>query len=316
MSCPPFTDLCALDAATALREHLSDCPRCRAIVARVEASDAPVEFVAVPPASAAGPPPRAGDVWTFWTPTSDEYVVGAILEADPTELQIIPLLMETTWASEEDVVLSADILGYPALAPVWASDRVLAEQAAEPVDLLSEEHLTVLTAAYDAFSAGEPLPEPGGPPVLDDQDPRVAAHAAIADDLRRLYEPWAMLQVADELGPVVARRRAQLGVGLDQFDVEARTWTAFEAGKADPYAHIPAKAMARAVRTLGLIASRRLVDLARASVRAHHVGDGGTAAPAMARRRRGVVPRPRRDPDAARAAADSYADALAKELGL
>ena len=33
------------------------------------------------------------------------------------------------------------------------------------------------------------------------------------------------------------------------FDVEAKTWTAFEAGKADPYAHIPAKAMARAART-------------------------------------------------------------------
>ena len=316
MSCPPFTDLCALDAATALREHLSDCPRCRAIVARVEASDTPLEFVAVPPAGAERPAPRAGDVWTLWAPTSDEYVVGAVLDTDVTELLIIPLLMETAWASDEDVVLSAEVLGYPALAPVWASDHVLAEQAAEPVDVLSEKHLTVLTAAYDAFSAGEPLPEPGGPPVLNDRDPRVAAHAAIADDLRELYEPWAMLHVADELGPVVARRRAQLGIGLDQFDVEAKTWTAFEAGKADPYAHIPAKAMARAVRTLRLLASRRLVELARASVRAHHVGDGGTTAPAMARRRRGVAPRPRRDPDAARAAADRYADTLAKELGL
>ena len=316
MTCPPFTELCALDAATALREHLSGCPRCRAIVARVEASEAPVEFVAVPPVGAGGPPPRAGDVWTFWAPTSDEYVVAAVLDADVTELLIIPLLIETASAADEDVVLSADILGYPALAPVWAGDHVLAEQAAEPVDVLSDDHLTALTTAYDAFSADERLPEPGGPPVLDDQDPRVAAHAAIADDLRRLYEPWAMLQVADELGPVVAQRRAQLGVGLDQFDVEAKTWTAFEAGNADPYAAIPATAMARAARTLGLIASRRLVDLARASVRAHHVGDTGTAAPAMARRRRGVVPRPRRDPDAARAAADRYADALAKELGL
>jgi len=316
MTCPSFTDLCTPDAATALREHLSSCPRCRAIVVRVEASDAPVEAVAVPPAPSAAPPPRPGGVWTFWAPTSDEYVVGAVLEADATELLIIPLLMDTTWASEDYVVLSADILGYPALAPVWAADHVLSEQAAEPVDLLSEEHLAVLATAYDAFFAGEPLPQPGGAPVLGDQDPRVAAHAAIADDLRRLYAPWAMLQVADELGPVVAQRRAELGVGLEELGVEPKTWTAFEAGQADPYAHIPAKAMARAVRTLGLVASRRVLDLARASVRAHHPGDGVTAPPAMARRRRGVAPRLRRDPEAARAAADRYADALAKELAL
>jgi hypothetical protein len=316
MTCPPFTDLCASNALTVLHEHLSGCPRCKAIVARVEASEAPVARIATAAAPAAGLPPRPGDVCTFWAPTSDEYVVGAVLEANPTELLIVPLLMDTTWASQEDLVLSADILGYPALAPVWAADHVLAEQAVETVDVLSEGHLGRLATFYDAFFAGEPLPEPGGPPVLGDQDSRVAAHAAIADDLRQLYAPWAMLQIADELGPVLAQRRAELGVELEQLEGEPKTWTAFEAGEADPYTHIPAKAMAQTVRMLGLVASRRLLELARASVRAHHIGDQVTAAAGMARRRRGVAPRPRQDPEAARAAADRYADRLAEELEL
>jgi len=316
MTCPPFTDLCARDAATTLHEHLSGCPRCRAIVARVTTVDAPVEPVTAAPLPARGPAPRPGDVWTFWAPTVDDYVVGAVIEAEPTELLIVPVLLDTRWAAEEDIVLSADVLGYPALAPIWAGDHVLAEQATEPVDVLSEEHLAMLTTAYDAFFAGEPLAELGGPPLLNDQDPRLAAHASIADALRGVYAPWAMLQVADELGPVLAHRRSELGVGLDDLGVEPRTWTPFEAGEADPAASIPSRAMAQVIRRLGLVASRRLLDLARASVRAHHVGPDVATGPALARRRRGVTHRPRRDPQAAEAAAELYTNALANELGL
>jgi hypothetical protein len=316
MTCPPFTDLCAADAADALRDHLASCPRCRAIVARIAGSEPPVEPDTAPSARPASPAPRVGGVWTFWAPDAQEYVVGAILEADATELLIVPVLLETSWAAEEDMVLSTDLLGYPALAPVWAADHVLAEQAAEAVDMLSETHLAAVTCAYDAFFAGEPLPEPGGPPILGDEDPRIAAHAAIADDLRKVYAPWAMLQVAEELGPVVAHRREELGVGLEMFDVEPRDWRAFEAGMSDPAAAIPVKAMARAINALGLVASRRVLELARASVQAHHQAEGVAAASARARRRHGVTARSRRDPEAARAVADHYVEALAKEMGL
>lgn len=316
MTCPPFTDLCALDAAAVFHEHLAACPRCRAIVARAKASGAaPVGFAPMSAPVAPGPAPRAGGVWTFWMPTADEYVVGAVLKADATKLLIVPLLVETTWASEEDLRLPPDVLGYSALAPVWAGDHVLVEQAVEAVDTLSGDVFALLTAAHDAFSAGETVPGPVGPPVLGEQDPRVAAHAAIADHLRKLYEPWAVLQVADELGPVVAQRRAQLGVGMDELDVEPAIWKAFESNKVSPDVHIPAKTLARAVRRLGLVASRRLVELARASVLAHHAGDDFGAARAMSRRRQGVR-RPRRDPEAARVAADRYSDALTRELGL
>jgi hypothetical protein len=323
MTCPPFSELCAAHAATALHEHLETCPRCRAIVARVKTSEAALG--AAPkaparPASHAGPAPRAGGVWTFWAPSSDEYLVGAVLDADDTELLIVPLLMESDWASEEDVLLPADILGYPAVAPVWAGDHVLVEQAAEAVDILSEEHVVGLQRAYDAFFAGESIAAPTGPPVLGEGDPRIDAHAATADDLRSFYAPWAMLQSADELGPVMAHRREELDIDLEPWSelvkVDAGDWSAFEAGKASPDERIPVTALGRAIRELGLLPSRRVVQLAHASVQAHGGGDGVREAPARARRRRGVVPAEPRDPEAARAAADRFAAALAKELGL
>jgi len=260
-------------------------------------------------------------VWTFWTPTSDEYLVGAVIEAASTELLIIPLLSDTTWATDDDVVLSADVLGYPTLAPIWGADHVLIEQAAEPVDALSEENLALLYAAYDAFFSGEDLPYPGGSPVIGERDPRIAAHAALAEGLRPVFAPWVELQVAEELGPVVAQKRSDRDLDLEELEIEdagieTSTWMAFEAGEIDPYVAIPANGMVRALGKLGVLASRRVLDLARASVRANYRGDDITAAPAMARRRHGVAPTARPDPEAAAKAAEKYADALAKEMGL
>lgn len=250
----------------------------------------------------------------------DEYVVAAVLDCDATEMLIVPLVTETRWASETDVALSPDVLGYEALAPVWASDHVLVEQAVEAVGVLSEPRLDELTAGYDAFFGGEPVADPAGPPVLTNEDPRIGAQAALADALRPLYSPWSQLQVANELGPVLAHRRGDVGIDVETWSthlgLESTVWASFESATADPYTVIPVAAMGKAVRGLGLVESRRVLELARASVLAHHVGESLTGGRAHARRRRGVVPRPRRDPEAAAAAADQYASALARELGL
>jgi hypothetical protein len=321
MTCPSFAELCAVDASTGLRGHLSTCPRCRAIVLRVGGSHPALHSPSpVFPAPRTGPPPAAGGVWTFWAPDMEEYLVGAVLESDAEEALIVPLLTETSWASEADIALPADVMGYAALAPVWAADRVLTEQAVEAVNVLSERHLDGLIAGYDAFFSGEPVADPGGPPALSNSDPRLAAHAALADNLRPLYSPWSLLHIADELGPVLAHRREDVGIDLKTWstdlDVQPQIWSAFEAGNADPNVGIPVAVMGRAVRGLGLLSSRRVLTLAHASVVAHHEPEALVEGGAMARRRRGAVPRRRRDPEAASTAADQYAAALAKELGL
>jgi hypothetical protein len=301
---------------------LQHCARCRAIVTRVgNGEPAQGDLISeLEPTKAAGQPPKAGGVWTFWAPKSDEYLVGAVLEAGDEDLLLMPLLADVSWAAESDLLLSSDVLGYPALALIWAGDHVLLEQAVEPVGMLSEERLARLERAYDAFYGGEPLEDPAGPPVRSDEDPRPAAHAARADSLRVFYEPWAQLQAADELGPVLRARREEFGIDVhvwpERLDVDRRAWLAFEQAEADPSATVPVKALARALDELELLASRRVLALAGASVREHYVPVIQATEHAKARRRSGVRPRPRPDPAQANAAAEQYMEHLAKELGL
>lgn len=322
MTCPSFAELCAVDASTALADHLSVCPRCRGLVARLGGTEPALRRpgAAVTPLPTADPPPRPGGVWTFWAPGAEEYVVGAVLGVGAADVLVMPVLEQTKWASDADIGLSADVLGYKALAAVWASDQLLIEQAVEAVGVLSEEHVSQLTAGYDAFFAGQALAESAGPPVLGDDDPRLGAHAALADGLRAFYRPWSLLNVADELGPVMQHRREDVGMELDELserlDLAPTAWAAFETAQADPVQTVPVKALARAVRDLDLLVSRRVLALADASVRAHYMSSAQTVGIAKARRRRGFTPPARQeDPSAAEAAA-RYTAELARELGL
>jgi hypothetical protein len=321
MTCPALTDLAAPDAAAMLADHLAACARCRALHARLQRHEEGLTVAPSPqPPAAAAEPVRTGSVWSFWAPEADEYLVGAVLSAAPVEMLIVPLLRETRWATENDIELPMDRLGYPALAPVWAADHVLAEQAVEPLNILSERDLASLSDGYEAIYSGRALAEPAGPIVLGPEDPRIAAHAAIADGLRAYFAPWSDLQDSEELGPVLHARREDAGIALEEWseniDVAPATWSRFEGAELDPYAEIAPAAIAKAIRLLKLIASERIVDLAHTSVEAHHAGQALPQPAAMARRRRGAVRRPQRDPEIAREAADTYATALRKELGL
>jgi hypothetical protein len=321
MTCPSLSDLAGPHAATMLAEHLAGCARCRALHARLERSEEEltVSPKAQPPAPGAEAP-RAGGVWSFWAPETDEYLVGAVLSAAAVEILVVPLLPETRWATENDIELPTDTLGYPALAPVWAADHVLVEQAVEPVNMLSEKELRTLSDGYEAIYTGQALTEPAGPIVLGAEDPRIAAHAAIADELRAYFAPWSELQGSEELGPVLHARREDAGIELEEWsenlDIAPATWARFENAELDPHADIPTATIAKAIDLLKLIASERIVSLAHASVEAHHAGQAIPQDTAMARRRHRVIPRATRDPELALAAADSYAAALRKEFGL
>jgi hypothetical protein len=262
--------------------------------------------------------PRVGGVWTFWAPKSEEYLVGAVLDTGETDILLAPLVADTDWAGDADVALAKDVLGYEALVLIWSVGWVLLEQAAEPVGMLSEEQVGGLTEAHEAWAEGRPIPNPAGPAIVVGQDPRKDAQAARADDLRAFFEPWALLQVEDELGPVVKGRREELGIDLERWSeelkVDAKIWRAFERAEADPDATIPTKALSRALVAVDLLVSLRVLELAGESVRRHH--EAPEQGFAKARRRRGARRAARRDPAAAEEAAARYMEALAKELGL
>ena len=137
--------------------------------------------------------PKVGEVWTFLAPATDEFLVAAILDVGELDLLVVPLLAEALWAADADICLSEEFLGYAALALVWASDYVLTEQAVEVVTVLSEECISRLIVGYDAFFSGDHVVDSAGPAVLGNRDPRIAAHAALADDLRAFYLPWSSI---------------------------------------------------------------------------------------------------------------------------
>ncbi len=262
--------------------------------------------------------PKAGGVWTFWAPKREDHLIAGILDVSQTDIWLVPLLADTEWAADADIALAPDVLGYEALAPICSIGWVLLEQAAEPVGMLSEQHLRLLTDAREAFEADRRVPNPAGPAILSDIDPRKDAHHAREDDLRAYFDPWALLHSQSELGPLVKGRREHFGIDLetwaDELDVDARTWRAFERGEADPDATIPAKALARALVSVNVLVSLRVLELAGESVRKHHQAPEPGAA--KARRRRGVRRPLRHDPEAAEQAAERYMRALAMELGL
>jgi hypothetical protein len=119
---------------------------------------------------------------------------------------------------------------------------------------------------------------------------------------------------------VIGARREDLEIGLDELseelDLEPPVWEAFETANVDPHVAIAVPKLARAIRKLGILASRRVISLAKGSVRTHNAGLDSSGAPAMARKMRGAQPRKRRDPEIVEAAAEQYGAALEKELGL
>jgi hypothetical protein len=275
-------------------------------------------MISRPPTDPTIQSPKAGGVWTFWAPKREDHLVAGILDASQTDIWLVPLLADTGWAADADIALAPDVLGYEALAPISSIGWVLLEQAAEPVGMLSEQHLRSVIDAREAFETDRRVPHPAGPAILSDKDPRKDAHHAREDDLRAYFDPWALLHSENELGPLVKGRREHFGIDLetwtDELDVDARTWRAFELGEADPDATIPAKALARALVSIDVLASLRVLELAGESVRKHHQAPEPGAA--KARRRRGVRRPLRHDPEAAEQAAARYMSALAKELGL
>lgn len=320
MNCPSLTELCASNAGEALSEHLAGCMRCRALAGHLSPSEPAIEDRVDSAPVEQGREPTATEVWTIWAPHVDEYLVAAVLARDDEEVLVLPLLPVGEWGAEADLQLDQAVLGYPAIAPLWAVDRVLVEQAVEAVDVLSESWTAQLCDAVSAFESGGEILSPVGPEILSDEDPRIDAQVALAEWIRPWFEPRGALRRGEELGPVLAERREELGFATEQLteeiDVEVKTWRAFEEGRSDPHETIPVRVIARAVRTLQLLPSRRILSLARESVELHNrsVAVGGPRA--MARRMQGSTSRRGRDKEAVAKAADDYAEALREALGI
>lgn len=322
--CPSVLDLGSSDPA--VRDHIEHCGRCQALLPRFIANghlDSGSEtFPTLPLGAAEATIAERGTVWALSAPNTDTCMFVAVLAADATEAWVAPGADDLD-PIDSDFRIPDDRLGFELWIRTAHSFNVLREQLQDEIGRLSGEEVGTVLASVQTVLDGKEFvgDERFGIPVIAERDPRLASASRWAEGTLRWREPWTLLAVADELGAVCAARREVLGMSLsdlaESIDVEVEDWARFEAATLDIHAKLPTSRLAAGVRKLSLPISKKLLALAATSVARTHRPNAGTQNLALARRRQGkrrTVGPP--DPDAAQAAAQSYAAALGERLGI
>jgi hypothetical protein len=217
---------------------------------------------------------------------------------------VVPLSPAVQYASEWDLTIPVEVLGYAAIAQVWNYGTILAEQSRELVATLSPPNLAALQQLVSAAAAGGAAPDdlPVGPPVLDDNEPRLLFQESQAEEAHVFWEPALALAGAATLGELLRHRREDLAIATSELEAHAGEtgWIAgVEDDSVDPRQALPARALASVLRCLELGVSTRLRTLVRTTLEGHQ--------PQFARDLTGNRP-PAVDVDA-------YLDAVFDELG-
>ena len=183
------------------RRHLEQCPRCQALLASLPEN---IVLPTLPPAPAAqtaiARPPapdrtRTGSLWRALPDAKSDFawvvaLIGRSPDADD-RLLAAPVAAPPALATDTDLVLDANVLGYDAFVDVANLGTLLRSQLVEPVGDLERPAAEALVALYRHVTAGQPAPDeaPRGLPVLDEYDPRLLERTARADSLRALWRP-------------------------------------------------------------------------------------------------------------------------------
>jgi hypothetical protein len=210
----------------------------------------------------------------------DELLPVVVLALGEDALTVAPVSAEPELATEWDFLLPASLLGYPAAAQMWNLGYVLPEQLDEVVGTVDPGTFAQLESLARATARGGEAPAGAavGPTVLSDDDPRLLAQDEQASATKLFWKPALALAGAATLGEVVRHRRDELGVGpgeLDGFAAVEGWLDALERDALDLPRALPSRTLAELMRRLGIGGSRRLREVARATIEAQ--------APAIAR---------------------------------
>lgn len=220
LNCLSFLELLELrdgQSDPEAHEHLKGCPRCQALLAGIS-SDIDLEpqltrsspsltkdssSTAVSRPAADDIPVRTGALWrAIATPDADFAWVVVIIGRIPGEgdqLHVAPVAGPATLATDLDLLLGPDVLGYGCFVDVPNFGTVLRSQLLEPVGHLERPLAEGLVALYRHVLQGMPVPDdvPRGLSTLDEQDPRLLEQDARADRLLEIYRPALLLVDAE-----------------------------------------------------------------------------------------------------------------------
>jgi hypothetical protein len=184
---------------------------------------------------------------------------------------VVPLSAAVEFATEWDLEIPADELGYRAIAEVWNYGTVLREQCLEVVAMLATTTVGALEQLCRAARSGSPIPDglAVGPPVLADDDPRLLFQDSEADVAHSFWEPALALAGAATFGELLRHRREELHVEKAELEATAGTdgWLAgVESDLVDLRRALPPRALARVLRRLQFGASSRLRTIVHATL--------------------------------------------------
>lgn len=317
-NCPSFAELLAADAdlSDELRAHIASCRRCQALKRHLSPTE--VESAVEPLEKESqrrelGPEPGLGSVYAVRGPRSDEYLLAALVDWDGEEAVVVPLSDEVRNATDWDLLLEPELLGYRAMAEVWNHGTVLVEQLSEKIAELGER-AAALEALYAAALDGDELATtlPVGPRILSEIDPRNTFQEQEGERAAVYWQPANQLAGVRSVFELVRVQRDELDIAPEELGaVEPGALEQLEAGKLDIGNQVPVAALAELLKRLQVAASRRLEQLIAAAVVATYREPLETRM-ALPRRRRGMR-KPAQTVDRERFAAD-YARKVVEEM--
>jgi hypothetical protein len=266
-----------------------------------------------------------GEVWSVRATSAQghEQLLLAVIAAPASEdaVAVIPLSEDSRMATEWDLVIPAEVLGYTVLAQAKLTGTVAPDQLAQRLSSLPERVLNELEELSTAAKQGASIPPahlPVGPWVLDEADERLQVRAhnahALAAYLHASYED--PLSEWGSFGGILVRGSRALGVSIETLTDEP--WAnAIQTDEIDLFKRVPARRLARLITDLQIAWNERVRQALKNAVRATLTPSEVVHGAALGRRRGArsrSKQRARASPEEADRAASEYVASVEKAL--
>lgn len=218
-TCPALTELSGSLSAD-VRRHVAACLRCKALVRHL-GSDGPLrpaETDARPVELRRPPEVAPGDVCAVRMPGLYQRLLCVVLGEDAGVVEVVPVGDETRFATDRDLLLDADVLGYETMAEAWHAGEILTDDVDEILGQLDDKSYALLVDLVDAVedAAETSLDGPTGPSVTSDADVRLDFQRQETQRAMPFFASAAALRGADRVAALLTRASEEQGVSQSQ----------------------------------------------------------------------------------------------------
>jgi hypothetical protein len=213
-------------------------------------------------------PPIPGEIWSLHAATATdeaELLLAVIADTHGEDtITVVPLSGETRHATEWDLVIPANVLGYPVVAQAKLTGTVTSGQLEQRLSSLPDRVQAQLQELSDTAEQGASIPPahlPVGPWVLDEADERLRARALGANNLRAYLHATIQDPLSEwgSFSSIVVHQSTALGVPLEEM-LEPSWARKLATGELDLLNHVPARKIAALLADLHIRWSERVRD--------------------------------------------------------